>query len=272
MDKQILITAAPNGARKMKADYPNLPVTTRELVDTAASCAEAGAGMMHFHIRDAAGRHSLDPDHYRQTLSALEQAVGNQMLLQVTSESAGIYSQPEQIDLMKRLAPHCLSCGLREFIREERDLESASLFFNELHQSGVLIQYILYTPAETAWFSRLCNEGVLPGSKHFLLFVFGRYTDEAHPEPCIDDFLRPLEHHQLPFSWMVCGFDRQEFVQAKAAAERGGHIRVGFENNCLRPDGSAAKDNSTQVRTMASLAERHGRTPAGKAFAESLHR
>lgn len=272
MGKPILITSAPNGARKTKTDHPHLPISTRELVQTAVSCAEAGAGMMHFHIRDAHGRHSLEPEQYRHTLSELEAAVGDNMLLQVTSESADTYSQPEQIELMKSLAPHCLSCGLREFIRREGDLESASAFFNKLYKAGVLIQYILYTPAETAWFVKLCDQGVLPGSKHFLLFVFGRYTDQIHSEPCLDDYLQPLKHHRLPFSWMVCGFNQKEFVQAEAAAARGGHIRVGFENNCLRQDGSLTADNSEQVRTMVSLARKYNRIPSGKDFAETLHR
>lgn len=272
MEDSILIASAPNGARKTKTDHPQLPIATRELIETAVSCADSGAGMMHFHIRDTHGRHCLEPEQYRNTLSELEAAVGDRMLLQVTSESADIYRQYEQIDLMKRLAPHCLSCGLREFIRTERDLESASAFFNELYKAGALIQYILYTPAETAWFAKLCAQGVLPGSKHFLLFVFGRYTDPVHDEPCIDDYLGPLEHHGLPFSWMVCGFNRQEFVQAEAAAARGGHIRVGFENNCLRPNGSLTADNSEQIRTMASIAGRYGRVPSGKNYAEALHR
>lgn len=272
MDNSILIASAPNGARKSQEDHPRLPISTRELVETAVSCAEAGAGMMHFHIRNTHGHHSLEPEQYRKTLTELEAAIGDRMLLQVTSESADIYRQHEQIDLMKRLAPHCLSCGLREFIRTERDMESASLFFNEINRAGALIQYILYTPAETAWFAKLCEQGVLPGSRHFLLFVFGRYTDPDHDKPCLEDYLKPLEHHGLPFSWMVCGFNQQEFVQAKTAAARGGHIRVGFENNCLRPDGSLTEDNSEQVRAMVSIAKRSGRVPAGKDMAEALYR
>ncbi|MCG6931061.1 MAG: 3-keto-5-aminohexanoate cleavage protein [Desulfofustis sp.] len=271
METPILIASAPNGARRTKADHPRLPITAGELVETAVACAEAGAGMMHFHIRDPHQRHSLDPEQYRRTLTELEAAVGDRMLLQVTSEAAGIYSQPEQIELMKRFAPHCISCGLREFIRDEGDLESASAFFSGLHDAGTLIQYILYTPEEAGWFSKLCQQGAIPGSRHFLLFVFGRYTEQLAVLPHIDDFLRQLEHHRLPFSWMVCGFNLQEFEQAEAAAVRGGHIRVGFENNCLNPDGNLTGDNSEQVRIMVSLAERHRRHPAGKDFAEGLY-
>ena len=269
----ILIAVAPNGARKTKADHPHLPVTTRELVDTALSCAEAGAGMIHFHIRDHKGRHTLDSELYQQTLAELDSAIGDRLLLQVTSEAAGIYTQPKQLELMRRLAPHCLSCGLREFIRSEEDLDSAASFFQELYNSGALIQYILYSPAEVAWFVDLCEQGIVPGSRHFLLFVFGSYGQPNDaPTASLDQYLSPLKKHQFPYSWMVCGFDQHEFEVAEAAAARGGHLRVGFENNCFRADGSPASSNSVQVDQMVALALRHDRSPADKAFAVSLHR
>ena len=273
MDNSIVIAAAPNGARKTKADHPQLPIGIGELIETAVACAEAGAAMMHFHIRDNNGRHSLAPEHYRHTLSELEAAVGDRLLLQVTSEAAGIYSQPEQIELMQRLAPHCLSCGLKEFIRSEQDLESASKFFFELYKAGALIQYILYSPAEVAWFVSLCNQGVLPGSKHFLLFVFGSYYHREDSRiSSLEEYLLPLKAHPYPYSWMVCGFDQHEFEVAESAAALGGHIRVGFENNCYRRDGSLAENNSEQVRSMLRLAEKSGRRSRGRAYAASVHR
>ena len=170
MDNSIVIAAAPNGARKTKSDHPHIPLTTKELIETAVSCAEAGASMMHFHIRDRDGRHSLDPEQYRHTLTELDGAIGDRLLLQVTSEAAGIYSQPEQIEFMQRLAPHCLSCGLKEFIRSEEDIESGSRFFSELYRAGALIQYILYSPAEVAWFVKLCESGRVARIKTFPAF------------------------------------------------------------------------------------------------------
>ncbi len=273
MDSSIVIAVAPNGARKTKLDHPRLPLTTRELIETAVSCARAGASMMHFHIRDSKGRHSLDPEQYRRTLSELEAAVGDRLLLQVTSEAAGIYRQPEQIELLQRLAPHCVSCGLREIIRSADDLESGSLFFSKLYDAGALIQYILYNPAEVAWFVKLCEQGVLPGSKHLLLFVFGRYLHRDDTEiASLDEYLLPLKQHPWTYSWMVCGFDQHEFEVAESAAARGGHIRVGFENNCYRPDGSQAVDNGEQVSYMRKLAETYGRTSPGSSYAAALHR
>lgn len=77
------LMVAPNGARRGKADHPDLPITDAEMIATARACQQAGADGIHLHIRDAAGRHLLDAGRYRALLAALEEAVPG-MYLQVT--------------------------------------------------------------------------------------------------------------------------------------------------------------------------------------------
>ena len=52
---------APNGARPKKKDHSEVPVTISEIVSTAKTCFDAGAGAIHFHIRDREEKHVLDP-------------------------------------------------------------------------------------------------------------------------------------------------------------------------------------------------------------------
>src|SRR5205807_8648567 len=85
MAEPLIVTVAPNGAYKQRGDHPALPLTARELADTARRCLAAGAAMMHLHVRDAQGRHSLDVETYREALAAVRGAVGDEMVLQVTS-------------------------------------------------------------------------------------------------------------------------------------------------------------------------------------------
>ena len=58
MSRPVLITVAPNGARKLKQDHPALPISPLELGATAASSLDAGAAMLHLHVRDKALQHS----------------------------------------------------------------------------------------------------------------------------------------------------------------------------------------------------------------------
>src|SRR5213593_3341277 len=70
----MLITACLNGSRAPGA-HPALPVTPAALATAAAEAARAGAGAMHFHVRDARGRESLAPDDVARTLTAVRAAI-----------------------------------------------------------------------------------------------------------------------------------------------------------------------------------------------------
>ncbi|BBM05439.1 hypothetical protein HAALTHF_16120n [Vreelandella aquamarina] len=67
-------------------------LTPEELARDAQECLAAGASAMHVHVREAGGRHLLDAGAYRDAISAIKETVGDQLLLQVTSEAGGRYS------------------------------------------------------------------------------------------------------------------------------------------------------------------------------------
>ena len=265
----ILIAVAPNGARKTREDHSGLPLTPLELARTACACAEAGAGMIHLHVRDNRGHHTLEPEYYRAALRELEAAVGDRMLLQVSSESAGFYRAEEQMAMMRQLAPPCLSCGLREFAGDRQGVKKAGSFFHDLYQDGVMIQYILYSAEDVQWYETLCDEGVIPGSGHLLLFVIGRYGQPSDVPGTLQPFVASLKR---PSPWMACAFGQEEHRIAQEAVMLGGHIRVGFENNLQLADGSVAPDNSALVKSAVNCALSLGRSPGDRAFAELLHR
>ena len=70
-------------------------------------------------------------------------------------------------------------------------------------------------------------------------------------------FLAPGEPRFGP--WMVCAFGRDEAACVSTAALLGGHVRVGFENNLLLPDGSTARTNADLVRAVTAVLGAAGR-------------
>ena len=66
------LMVAANGARRIKKDHPEMPLTVSEIVETARSCNKAGAGAKHFHVRNKNGQHVLDAGLYKETLNELE--------------------------------------------------------------------------------------------------------------------------------------------------------------------------------------------------------
>lgn len=264
----MLIAVAPNGARKTVQDHNALPVTPLELAREAAACADAGASMIHLHVRDGNGNHTLEVEPYRLAIKEIEAAVGEKMLIQVSSESVGLYNAPKQIELMTRLSPHCISCGLREYVKDEAQFEMGARFFSELHNRGTLIQYILYSPTDVQWYEKLCGLGIIPGQQHLLLFVLGRYDSLQSKADDLYDFLHVLRRKS---NWMVCAFGDKEHLVMQEAAKLGGHARIGFENNHFLPSGSIAPDNAALVRETVKSAVLAGRLCGNKRFAEELY-
>jgi len=110
------IMVAPNGARRGKVDHPALPITTEEIVATAAACHACGANGLHLHVRDPAGEHSLDAGRYRETLDALHRHVP-QLRVQITTEAAGRFDVPAQLACLRDVQPAWASIAVREIAR-----------------------------------------------------------------------------------------------------------------------------------------------------------
>lgn len=252
------IAVAPNGARRTKADHPRLPMGPAEMAEDATRCLAAGAAMIHLHVRDGAGRHSLDAGLYREAVAAVRHAVGDRLLVQVTTEAVGIYSPDEQMRLVDELQPESASMALRELLPAGADEQAVAAFLDRTVQRGVLPQIIIYEAAELARLAALEAAGIVPPGLP-VLAVLGRYH-EAGASIAEFDAYAAAGIDRRPF--MVCAFGPREAHFAAQAARAGGDARVGFENNLHLPDGGIAPDNAALVAIAAELAAKGGRRPA----------
>ncbi|MEQ8354391.1 MAG: 3-keto-5-aminohexanoate cleavage protein [Kiloniellaceae bacterium] len=269
----LVLAVAPNGARKTQADHPAIPISPAELAATAAAAQAAGAAMIHLHVRDADQKHSLDVGAYREATAAVREAVGDAMIIQVTSEAVGIYNPGQQMAMVRELVPEAVSLAIRELIPDAAAEDAAREFLAWLVGSAILPQYILYAPEDVARFGALQASGVVPPGPACLLFVLGRYTAGQRSEP--GDLLPYLaaiedwpEAAKLP--WAICAFGPKETACVTAAATLGGHARVGFENNLFLPSGAQARDNAQLVAAAAAAAAAFGRPLADGAAARRL--
>ncbi|MER8635939.1 3-keto-5-aminohexanoate cleavage protein [Mesorhizobium sp. M0998] len=249
---RIAIAVAPNGGRRSKADHPAIPLTPAELARTAAECADAGAAMIHVHVRDRSGNHLLDPDAYRQTIAAIRGAAGDRLIIQITSEALGIYSPAQQMAVVQDVKPQAVSLALREIVPDAGSELACVRFMAWLHTEGVAPQIILYSPEEAVRLSDMQQRGLIPWASIPVLYVLGRYTPGQASVPA--DLLPFLAANMPRFDhWSVCAFGRNEAACVTAAALLGGHVRVGFENNLFLPDGSIASSNAELVATVARI-------------------
>jgi uncharacterized protein (DUF849 family) len=256
-----VIAVAPNGGHRTKADHPALPLIAAELAKTAAECAEAGAAMIHLHVRDRNGGHLLDADAYREAIAAVRGAVGDRLVIQITSEALGVYSPGQQMEVVRAVRPEAVSLALRELAPNDASEPEFARFLKWLRDNLVVPQIILYTPDEALRLAGMQRRGLVPQDDIPVLYVLGRYTPGQVSAPA--DLLPFLAPDMSRFGhWSVCAFGRHETACVTAAALLGGHVRVGFENNLFRPDGSVAGSNADLVATVVHALGACGLKPA----------
>lgn len=255
----LIVTVAPNGARKTKKDHEALPIRPEELAAEAYACMKAGASMIHLHVRGDDEKHILDVSRYREATSAIRGICGENILVQATTEAVGQYTAAEQMTLVRELQPQSASMAISELVPVGGEA-MAKEFFQELALQNTLPHYIVYSAEDLQRFIALVESSVIPEKNIFLLFVLGRYSQGqiSHPGDLIP-FLTVLQDR---FPWSVCAFGPLEHASASAAIALGGHVRVGFENNVFLKNGEVADGNANLVSQVTSVASAVGRSIA----------
>lgn len=261
MTKPFIIMSAPNGARRQKSDHPSLPLTPHDLAECAAEIMAAGASILHLHVRDDQGVHSLDVDRYRTAITAIRDAVGDDLIIQATSEAVGQYSRLEQIDMVKRLKPEAVSLALRELVPSEDELSEFADFIDWMRRENIFPQYILYDEADYRRFDSYLRRGIFQNDHPFTLCVLGRYQATSSAQDAKTEALK-LCTTEAKFPWAVCGFGLHEIEAIHHAAHHGGHIRVGFENNIWKDKNHLLSNHSEMITQCKKAALKENRTIA----------
>jgi uncharacterized protein (DUF849 family) len=259
-NNDLIICVAPNGARKGKQDHSALPISPQELAIEAENCLRAGASMIHLHVRDPQGKHTIEAQYYRPAIAAIRARVGNDLIIQATTEAVGIYSAEQQMAAVRELKPEAVSVALKELcpIGGEQQAEE---FFRWLLDNQISPQYILYSVEEIERFIELHQGGVIPDRCPHLLLVLGRYSKNQTSDP--EDLLPMLAALDgFKSIWAVCAFGPKEADCVLLAAQHGGHCRIGFENNMQLVTGEIAPNNATQITNFVSRLAMTGRNRA----------
>lgn len=276
---QLIISVAPNGARKTKKDHPNIPIAPLELAKEAKACASAGAALFHLHVRDEEDGHSLDVGRYQAALAAIKNEIGDDLILQVTTESCGIYTPEQQIAMVKALEPEAISVAIRELIPDSSYIQQGKEFLAWVYEKKIIPQFILYSPEEIKYFSELRAQGVIPPGNKYFLFVLGKkhgpdvQSSYATPSDVAVYVQAKEQYLEVDDIWGICAFGAFENACMLEALRLGGHARIGFENNLVLEDGNKAENNAalvTQLRSSLAQSQASGRQASNSHDARQL--
>ena len=266
----LLVTVAPTGAETSKEDCPQLPTTLEELVETAQACEQAGAAMIHVHIRDGEHRPTLDPTRLRDTVVALRESTD---LLVQLSTGGSVHDPLEQrLKVLDAEPDSCsLTMGTTNFGNDV--FLNPWPFVCELYQLSqereVVPEFELFDLGHVAGLRRLLDQEGLPfGGKVHVDFVTG-VPGGMPGDPASLLAGVALLPPQVT-SWSATGIGRSHLPIAAASLAAGGHLRVGMEDNRVYARGQAVQHNDELVSRAAELATLMQRPPLTTTEARAL--
>ncbi|MAS53177.1 MAG: 3-keto-5-aminohexanoate cleavage protein [Pimelobacter sp.] len=260
----LLITVAPTGAETTKADCPQLPTTLPELVRAAQESEEAGAAMVHVHIRDDDHRPSLDPERLKDTVAALREGTG----LVVQLSTGGSVHDPldARLKVLDAAPDSCsLTMGTTNF--GDDVFSNPWPFICDLYQLSqereVVPEFELFDLGHVAALARLIARYGLPyGGKVHVDFVMGVPGGMPGTTDALVAGVAALPPEVT--SWSATGIGRTTLAVGLAALSKGGHLRVGMEDVLTLSRGKPVESNAQLVEravAMGALAQRRPMTP-----------
>ena len=255
------------GAELTREEQPNLPLSAEEIADDAASCADEGAAVYHLHVRDAHGRPTMDVDVFRTAFDAIR--VRTDIIVQFTSGGAVGDGEEARIAPLALKPPMAsLTTGTVNFGDDVfwNPTPLVTRLYRRMRELHILPEFEIFEPGMIANAERIYRKH---GDGHHQHFDFVLGVPGAMP--AWDDAVEFLAS-RLPrgATWSATGIGRSHLPVAKAAIDRGGHVRTGFEDVLHYAPGELASSNAQLVARVVDVASRRGRSIATAAEAREL--
>jgi len=253
----LVITAAICGAEVTREQNPAVPYTAEELAIEAEACFREGARVIHLHVRDPHGRPTQDREVFRAAIEAIRSRVPD-LIIQVSTGGAvgmSVEERTQPLDLDPEfctLTTGSVNFGDDVFLNTFPMIEAIA---RKARAHGVRMEIEVFDAGFVDNALLLVRRGVLEPPLHFdfVLGVPGGMTGTADRLAFLLTTIPPDS------TWMVAGVGRFELPLAREAIARGGHVRVGLEDNLYLRKGVLAQGSYELVREVASYAREAGR-------------
>lgn len=263
--EKLIITAAICGAEVTKEHTPVVPYTVEESVREAKSAYEAGASIIHLHVREDDGTPTQSTQRFKEVIEAIRKECGEELIIQVSTGGSASMSIEERVQSVEAgVEMSTLDCGTLNFggdeifVNTEDDIKYVAGLLND---KNIKPELECFEKGHIDLVKRLAKKGIIKSPMHFsfVLGVNGGQSGELR------DFLFLKESLPEGSTYSVAGIGRYEFPLAAASIIEGGHVRVGLEDNIYISKGVKAKSNGELVEKVVRLAKELGReiaTPA----------
>ncbi len=269
MDK-LIINAAITGSRILRDTTPYIPYTPEEIVQSCIECWNAGAAVVHIHVRDPhTGLGAQDTELFRQVVEPLREKTD--VVVNLTTSGIAGRNLPQEdrlksLELRPELASFdagSINLGGGVFINPPDFLDLAA---SEMKRLGVKPEIEVFDSGMISTALAMRAQGKLTDPLYFQ-FVLGTPSGAAATPKSL---LHLSEIIPEGSPWSATGIGKAHLPIALMALVMGGHIRLGMEDNVYYERGVLAKTNAQFVERIVRISREYGREIASPAEARAI--
>ncbi len=279
MSRPVIITCALTGGAELSGKNTAVPVTPRELADSAIEAARAGAAIAHIHVRDPQTRRaSMKLELYREVVDRIRQS-GVDMLINLTTGAGASFipggAEPLIPDARSSLAhPDTRVAHVLALKPDVCSLDVGSMNFGEVvfvntpahlrHMARAILdnntkpELEVFELGHIRLARHLIDSGLIASPPLFQICLGIPWGAPATPET----MLAMRDHLPNGAVWAAFGIGAAQFPMVAQAVLLGGHVRVGFEDNLYLARGVPAPSNAALVEKAVRIVQELGEHPA----------
>ena len=269
----VIIAVAITGSVPRKKDSPAVPVTPAEQIESAHEAFEAGATLVHIHVRNPDESPSSDPALFAQVQEGVRKHCPG-MIIQFSTGGRGRDPAARASALHLKPDMASLATGSVNFpsIIYENSASFVEGLAGQMKQHGVLPEIEVFDLSHIYGARKLLDLGLINDHPH-VQFVMG-IKNALPAERRILDFLHSELKRVLPnATWTAAGIGRHQLEVISWVLERNGDgVRTGLEDNIRITKHRLARSNAELVQMARETCAKYGRQPATPTEARALLR
>lgn len=278
MSEKLFITCAITGSSPLP-NHDNFPVTPEQVAAQGLAAAEAGASILHIHVRHPeTGDPSTELNHYREVVQRIREK-NNEVILNVTTGPGCTWMQSDEdpsvcgpgtvMFTAERRLEHILDlkpemctldiCTMQLWGGVAINLDPMITRMGHMIQdAGVLPEIECFEAGDFVFADDLMAKGAIPKNVPFSFVLGTKYGLPATTEAML------YAKNQIPRGahWTGFGVSRHSYPMAAQSVLLGGNVRVGFEDTIYLRRGRKAVDNAELVRWGVDIIEKLGKDVA----------
>lgn len=267
--EKLIITAAICGAEVTKEQNPAVPYTVDEIVREAKSAVDAGAAIVHLHVREDDGTPTQSRDRFKKCIDAIYSVCPDVIIIPSTGGAVGMTAEErlQPTELFPEMAT--LDCGTCNFGDDvfENTMPVMRAFGKRMLENNIKPEYECFEMGHLDTILTMAKKGQVPGAPMQFNFVLG--VPGCTPAT-VNNLTWLVNSIPAGSTWTATGIGRYAFTLAAPTIVMGGNVRVGFEDNLNIERGVLAKSNGELVAKVVRLAKELGRGIASSAEARQI--